>query len=310
MPAEDLSSVNRVHKEPVPIARTGPDPADGAGRESVPSTGSPAAAPVLLVTRGDMTAAGTGAAAIADAKARFASLRLSDPDHDYSLRSDSSGIWAIPAGRMTHWTVESRFREMRFSHVLRALNAREAALVGDLRTVRSFASDALGLWSGWGEPVSTALLGGWSDPLDAEGELTLAAVEQIKAEALAIHRQLTPLWRRKVSRKRLLLLDTPLGDGLTLHDLVAGQAADSAPAEDCFEDHRLRAVLAVLSPDERAVALALAYSGVGTWAEAAAAAGVAQPADFGERVRRKVKRLAARSAGRSLPGTTTAGAGR
>ncbi|MEU2281715.1 hypothetical protein ABZ614_07095 [Streptomyces sp. NPDC013178] len=60
-----------------------------------------------------------------------------------------------------------------------------------------------------------------------------------------------------------------------------------------FADPRLTEILEALSPAERAVTLALATPGVTTWAEAAVAAGAAQPKIQGERVRRKVKRLAA-----------------
>jgi hypothetical protein len=57
-----------------------------------------------------------------------------------------------------------------------------------------------------------------------------------------------------------------------------------------------------LSPDERAVMLALGHPRVVTWAEAAMAAGAADPERQGDKVRRKVKRLAARITSRSSQG--------
>ncbi|MCX4403811.1 MULTISPECIES: hypothetical protein [unclassified Streptomyces] len=196
-------------------------------------------------------------------------------------------------------------------HAKQQLNAREAALVGDGSTVHAFTSEVLGMWSGWSEPVSTAVLGNRAVPLCDQGQLTPDALNRLQAEASAIHQQLTPVWRRKVNRSRLLLLNTPLGDGLTLHDMVPGQGADiSASVAAGFDAPRLTEILAALSPAERAVTLALANPGVTTWAEAAMAGGAAQPALLGERVRRKVKRLAARSTGRSLAAEATTESGR
>ncbi|MGI5142606.1 MULTISPECIES: hypothetical protein [unclassified Streptomyces] len=166
------------------------------------------------------------------------------------------------------------------------------------------------MWSGWNEPVSTALLGNWADPLYHQGRLTLDDLNKLRSEASVIHRQLTPVWRRKINRSRLLLLDTPLGDGLTLYDLVPGQADADTGVEPGFEDPRLTEILEALSPAERAVALALADPGVTTWAEAAVAAGATQPELQGERVRRKVKRLAARSTDRSPAAEAITGSSR
>ncbi|MEV7085580.1 hypothetical protein AB0O07_06745 [Streptomyces sp. NPDC093085] len=200
---------------------------------------------------------------------------------------------ARPAGQ----TIESGFRSLNIPvpDVIQALNAREAALVGDRPAVDAFTSGGLRLWSGWNEPVSTALLGSWADPLHEQGHLTPDALKELRSEIKAINRQLTPVWRRKVNKSRLWLLDTPLGDGLTLYDLVADQAAD-AGVEVAFEDPRLVEVLEALSPVERAVTLALTHPGVTTWAKAAIAAGAAHPERLGEQVRRKVKRLAKRCA--------------
>ncbi|MGS2585882.1 hypothetical protein [Streptomyces hebeiensis] len=211
---------------------------------------------------------------------------------DGSIALDMDGTFDLP---------ESGFRALNIPvpEVIQALSAREAALVGDGPTIHSFTSEVLGRWSGWNEPVSTALLGDWADPLYDQGHLTPEALDKLRSEASVIHRQLTPVWRRKVNQSRLLLLDTPLGDGLTLYDLVCGQAAVDPGFEAGFEDSRLTEILKALSPAERAVTLALGARGVTTWAEAAMAAGAADPERQGEKVRRKVKGLAGRITGSS-----------
>lgn len=211
-----------------------------------------------------------------------------------TMITTTTGMAALTPDHPANRTLESSFRTLNLPvpEVIHALSAREAALGGDGSTIRSFTSDVLGWWSGWNEPVSTALLGNWADPLFNQGRLTPEALNRLRSEARVIHGQLQPVWHHKVNRSRLLLLDTPLGDGLTLYDLVPGQAADTG-VEACFDDPRLTEILEALSPAERAVTLALAAPGVATWAEAARAAGATDPKLQGERVRRKVKRLAA-----------------
>lgn len=213
----------------------------------------------------------------------------------------TTGMAVLKAGHPANQTIESGLRALNVPvpDVIQALSAREAALGGDGSTIRSFTSDVLGRWSGWNEPVSTALLGNWADSLFYQGRLTPDALSKLKSEASVIHRQLTPVWRRKAGRGRLLLLDTPLGDGLTLYDLVPAQAPADTGIEAVLDNPRLAEILEALSPAERAVMLALANPGVVTWADAAMAAGAAEPERQGDKVRRKVKRLVARITGRS-----------
>ncbi|WP_405189355.1 hypothetical protein OG473_39255 [Streptomyces anulatus] len=213
----------------------------------------------------------------------------------------TTGMAVLKADHPANQTIESGFRSLNIPvpDVIQALGAREAALAGDKSTIHSFRSDVLGMWKGWDESISTALLGNWADTLYGHGRLTVDALSRLKSEASVINRQLTPVWRRKVSQSRLLLLDTPLGDGLSLYDLVPGQASADLGVEAGFDDPRLAEIMQALSPAERAVTLALAAGGVTTWAEAAMAAGATQPEKMGEQVRRKVKRLAARITGRS-----------
>ncbi|WP_228989371.1 hypothetical protein [Streptomyces sp. DH8] len=128
-------------------------------------------------------------------------------------------------------------------------------------------------------------------------------MERLKAEARSVHRQLAPLWTRKVHGQRLRSLDFDLGSDWTLHDLVA---SGPDPYEAFFgalpDDPRLASVLSRLNRAERAVALSWSHLTVTSWAEAAADAIAAAPEQFvqfaritpvslGERVRRKLKRL-------------------
>lgn len=168
--------------------------------------------------------------------------------------------------------------------------------LSDLRSreLDSFCGKVLGLPRGerWREAVSTALLGGWCDPLLATGELPATAVGALKAEARQVHRQLVPLWRRGQRHGRVLSLDAALGDGLSLHNLVATEVDFLAhTAGGVFEDERLNRVLRALTPAERQVVLAYAAGDGTTWTEAAAHTGAPNPAAFGESVRCKTKRL-------------------
>ncbi|MFG2402510.1 hypothetical protein [Streptomyces lydicus] len=158
----------------------------------------------------------------------------------------------------------------------------------------------------WREAVSTALLGDWTAPLDAGGSIDATVLGQIKAETRAIHRQLVPLWRHRVRGSRVLQLEAPLGDNLTLLDLVAGELRmDDLVFETVFDNPRLVAVLAGLTEAERAVAMAWAHPAIATWTEAAQFAGAAEPEALGERVRRKLKRLGARHAERAAAARKT-----
>ncbi|GAA3797222.1 hypothetical protein GCM10022403_033930 [Streptomyces coacervatus] len=142
----------------------------------------------------------------------------------------------------------------------------------------------------WYTAVHTAMLGGWSRPLLDSGQLTNAALLDLKAEARTLHRQAVPLWRHRVMGRRILSLDA--GDGrLSLYDLI-GTDCSVPSAEEMFADERLNSVLRALAPGERSVVMAYATHDGITWAEAAAATGAADPVSLGARVRRKVKRLA------------------
>jgi hypothetical protein len=192
-------------------------------------------------------------------------------------------------------------------HLAHALGARQAAAQGRGQAVEAFAAKVIGRRGArWEEAVSTALLGSWADPLRNGGRLDAEALKHLKTEAERLHRQLMPLWRRRTSGSRLLLLDTPLGDGLSLYDLVTGYPdTQSLVFESAPENARLAAVLRELGPDERAVALAWGHRGVATWADAALFAGIDDPVLFGEQVRRKVRRIAVRNRELAVAAPTT-----
>nr|WTB09225.1 hypothetical protein OG546_36530 [Streptomyces antimycoticus] len=185
-------------------------------------------------------------------------------------------------------------------HTMAALGLRRVLLSGDRAVstkddlVDSFATTVLGRRGArWREAVSTALLSDWADPFFGGETLGPAALDRLKAEAERVHCQLLPLWRRRTRGSGLLLLDTPLGDGLCLYDLLASRPGQQTLTGTEPDDARLATLLRALRPDERAVALGWAHPGVTTWAEAAWLAGATDPATTGERVRRKVQRLAA-----------------
>ncbi|MER7813728.1 hypothetical protein ABZ714_30825 [Streptomyces sp. NPDC006798] len=173
-----------------------------------------------------------------------------------------------------------------------AVKARRALRKGDLAIVEAFTAELGGRrGTGWPEAVSTALAGPWSDPLRLHGRLPLTAWDDLVADARRIYRQMLPLWKRRTSGARLLLLDTPLGDGASLYDLIRQHPSRPSFYTDSWTDSRIDAVLQVLRPQERTVVLAWAMPGIQTWADAAWVTGAQEADAAGERVRRKVRRI-------------------
>ncbi|MFF9982337.1 hypothetical protein [Streptomyces erythrochromogenes] len=215
-----------------------------------------------------------------------------------TMITTTTGMAVLRPDHPANHTIESGFQALGLPvpEVVQALNAREAAISGNQDAIRAYTSEALGRWSGWSEPISTALLGNWAEPLYCKGRLSPEALRLFLAEASVINRQLTPIWSRKANREYVQLLDTPLGNGMTLHDVVSAQPGVDLGFEG-FEDPRLIEILDALSPEERAVVLCRSRSGITTWPEAAMAAGVSR--EVAEQVRRKVKGLAARIVGAS-----------
>jgi hypothetical protein len=167
----------------------------------------------------------------------------------------------------TDWVKDS---EGPVPDLMAALEARADALRNRQDKVENFAARVLGVnrSTRWGEAVSTALMGDWTRSLDEHGRLQPEALGQLRAEARTLHRQLVPLWRRRVRRSRLLLLDAPLGDGLCLYDLVTDRAnLSDALLGTAIHDDRLVRIVQHLTPEERLVVVALATGDGTTWTE-------------------------------------------
>lgn len=222
-----------------------------------------------------------------------------------NLLSFGDDYAAVPTVEPTGESITAGFLEMGrpVPDVVRALNARQAALTGDSASVETFTREGLGFWSGWREPVSTALIGTWADPLFSEGRLSPDALKSLRHEARTLNQQLTPLWRRKLNADRLWSLDFSFGDGMTTYDVVASGPDPFEVLTGTLPDEpRIAAVLAQLAPIERAVAMAWANTRTTTWTEAAAIVTELDtllviglnPSTLGTRVRRKLQRLGIR----------------
>jgi hypothetical protein len=164
-----------------------------------------------------------------------------------TMITTTTGMAVLKPDHPDNQTIEDGFRAMGIPvpDVIRVMNAREAARIGDQAALGAFVSEGLGRWSGWREPVSTALFGNWAEPLYNKGRLSPSAVGQFLAEASAINGQLKPIWLRQANREYVRLLDSPLGDGMTLYDVLAAPAADTG--FEGFDDPRLIEILASLT---------------------------------------------------------------
>lgn len=199
-----------------------------------------------------------------------------------------------------------RLKGERVPDTLVALLVRHSALEGQREYIDRFASRHLHVPYGdrWRRAVSTALLGDWVSPLRGEGlRIDDSALAALRAEARAIHRQLMPMWHRKVSGQRLWSLDADFGDGITAYDVLTGGPDPIELLSGALHDNpRIADVLRQLTPIEQAVAVAYADTrSMPTWTEAAITAASMAPDQFeamdlaalGERVRKKLKRLGA-----------------
>ncbi|MEU3620532.1 hypothetical protein ABZ725_51090 [Streptomyces sp. NPDC006872] len=180
--------------------------------------------------------------------------------------------------------------------VMAALVARNACIEGDTAAVDEFSRAWLGLSrpQQWRSAVEMALLCDWVEALGRHLSNDAEIMELLHRHTDRAHRCLQPLWERKSSGRRVRLLDEPVTPGVSLRDVIT----DHRRPEDHLmlgevEDPRIRTVLTHLTPSERAVAMTYAMQRM-TWAQAAAEGGAGDPEAFGERVRRKLKRLGAR----------------
>ncbi|MEU1035482.1 hypothetical protein ABZ402_43785 [Streptomyces mirabilis] len=187
-----------------------------------------------------------------------------------------------------------------------ALAARNAAIEGDSESVDAFSRTWLGLSrpEAWREAVEMALLGDWVEAL-GRGVATDGYIrDMLHRYTSSEHRALQPLWERRVRGKRTALLSQPLGPDLTVEDLLAERRTpEEAALIHELADSRLLAVLRGLAAGEVALAQAWAASGE-SWDRAARDAGL--PTTYGERVRRKLKRLGARHTARAAAAGTEA----
>jgi hypothetical protein len=233
-------------------------------------------------------------------------------DHDGAVhRKNPLDEAPLPPALLGDYWAAHMLRDVDVPVAVRALQARDAAVNREDAEVDRFASEVLGLWRGgrWREPVSTALLGNWAAPLETDGgSMTSAFLDPFRAEVKALHRALMPLWERSTGGHRLRSLDYSIGDdGMTVHDLISGGPDPcEALAGALPDDPRIAAVLAKLTPAERAVSMAWANRRT-DWAEAAATVIALAPHQFtgrdaaavGNGVRRKLRRLGTQHAERA-----------
>ncbi|MFG2795945.1 hypothetical protein [Streptomyces pseudovenezuelae] len=187
--------------------------------------------------------------------------------------------------------------------VMDALAARQAAINGHQDQLREFTTKTLGRWSGWTSAVSSGLLENWVTTFES-GDPHPASMYLLERAIKEARKNEKPLAMSRINHSLVRTLDEPLADGQTVYDLIAG----SPSAEDVAlgyepDDPRIAALLRDLEPDEKHLLLALAHPGVPTWADAARFAGLPTPETAGEKVRRKVKRLAAKHRQLWLPGS-------
>ncbi|MGW2818254.1 hypothetical protein [Streptomyces sp. NPDC001415] len=179
-----------------------------------------------------------------------------------------------------------------------ALAARCAVIDGDTGAVDMFSRNWLGLSRPelWREAVEMALLGDWVQVLGRGCADNPFILDLLRRHTDAEHRALLPLWERRVRGKRTALLSQPVGTAWTVEDLlVEHRTPESEVLAAELADSRLGAVLRSLEPDEASTARAWATTAQ-TWDQAALATGC--PPAYGERVRRKLKRLGARHTAR------------
>jgi hypothetical protein len=297
--------VSRIDDDPHPAVTTGTG--SPTGTAEIP-TGTVGLTGADSPTGAESSAAGSSADARRDRQASGlpwsgGNVLTIDTDGtafvDRRARPGMTGVWTIaaPAGTRSVTSALPLHNALDVP-AYRALEAREWALGHDQCSgcggSETFVSHHLVLPCGprWDQAVRTALIGDWTAPLHEGGRIGPEVIGRIKSEARAIHRQLVPVWRRRVRGSRVLLLETPLAEDLTLLDLVAGELRmDDLVFESAFDDERVNAVLAGLDPAERRVAMAWAHPSIADWTEAARYAGAANPSAYGERVRRKLKRL-------------------
>ncbi|MFJ1961817.1 hypothetical protein [Streptomyces massasporeus] len=241
------------------------------------------------------------------------------PDHVVDVDEEHDGRFAqsvmgVLMRREDHWDTDARHSPVNFiaavlhtlaaqltgpeafttrEAVMAALVARNACIEGDTAAVDEFSRTWLHLSrpQQWRGAVEMALLGDWVDALGRQLSGDAEIMELLHRHTEREHRCLQPLWKRKSGGRPVRLLEDPIASGVSLRDVIA----DHRRPEDglllgVVENPRVLAVLAHLALAERAVAMAYSTQRM-TWAQAAASCGADDPDGFGNRVRRKVRRL-------------------
>lgn len=186
-----------------------------------------------------------------------------------------------------------------------ALIARNAVIEGDSETVDAFSRKVLGLKhpARWREAVEMALLGDWVASMGT-GTATKPYVRALLRHHAGVqHRYLQPVWEGRIKGKRTILLGQPVEETRTIADLLVEQQTPEQDFLSNERDVRVSTVFKLLQADEQAMALTWAECG-GSWPEAAN--DLSQERRFGEKVRRKLRRLGDRYTDRAAEAQRTA----
>ncbi|MFE4018532.1 hypothetical protein ACFXPZ_14075 [Streptomyces sp. NPDC059101] len=171
-----------------------------------------------------------------------------------------------------------------------ALIARNAAIEGDSDTVDAFSKNVFGLKhpARWREAVEMALLGDWVASLGTGTATKPHIHDLLRRHADLQHEYLSPVWERRIKGQRTTLLGRPVDETRTIADLLVDYRTPEQHLLSEERDVQVSAVLKHLSADEQALALAWAERG-DSWP--AVADELSHERKFGEKVRRKLRRL-------------------
>lgn len=187
--------------------------------------------------------------------------------------------------------------------IFAAMRARDAALHGRLDEVDAFIEDWLDQEpTSWRrDAVVMVLLDGQWIPADPEvgGRAVLGQIKRLTSKEARNHKWMAETQLRGYP---VLMLDQPVpragGTQVSMAEIVADPATkDGLPIGLGFTDDRLNRLLGHLQSDEQRVVLAYGDGENETWESAAVAVGLAP--EYGERVRRKCKRVRAELARRA-----------
>ena len=182
-----------------------------------------------------------------------------------------------------------------------AYRARDAVVYEDPSISRDAVARFASAWLGFQptpeivDATAAALLYATLDDFDPDDDST--TIRRLRRDTIHQNRLLKPLTSTQLYRYPIDSLDRPLcidldgGSAATLADTVGEPGhADEVITQICgWDDILIDKVLARLHDDERQVAVTYAHLEAGaTWQQAAKACGLS--AEFGERVRRKLRR--------------------